>query len=193
MLDNGSKLMKKSEYEAKNVNKKADVAISVSQVDWYKETYAAMKERNGGELTHMCVIHKPLQEFAQAVALPSEITYGEVLDWSFSEKGIAEGWEYVDGDLRDKIHCPPYTDGELYKALTANGADAVFFGHDHVSDLTLYNRLDDIYLTYIRLATVTEEIPEAEGYCILSLHAGGGYVYNAYGADGVLDLTLFEK
>ena len=193
MLDNGSKLMDKEEYEKWGVNKKADTAISAAQVDWYKETYAEMNLKNGGALTHMCVIHKPLQEFAAALSLPEEIEYGKVLDWSFSDKGIEEGWEYVDGDLRDKIHCPPYTDGKLYDALTANGADAVFFGHDHVSDLTLYNAPNDIYLTYIRLTTVTEHIPDAEGYNILSVHAGGGYVYRAYHTDGSLDVELFSK
>ena len=193
MLDNGSKLMEKDEYEKWGVNKKADVAISETQVAWYKETYARMKEKNGGELTHMCVIHKPLQELAEAVVLPDDITYGEVLNWSFSESGIAAGWEYVDGDLRDKIHCPPYKDGDLYGALTENNARAVFFGHDHVNDLTLYNAKDDIYLTYIRLTTVTENIPDAEGYNILSIHAKGGYSYVAYKTDGTLDAELFEE
>ena len=193
MLDNGSKLMEKEEYEKWGVNKKADTAISAAQVDWYRETYSAMKEKNGGALTHMCVIHKPLQDFAAAISLPADITYGEVLDWSFTDQAIKDGWQHVDGDLRDKIHCPPYTDGDLYAALTDNGADAVFFGHDHVNDLTLYNEQKDIYLTYIRLATVKEYIPDAEGYNILSLHAGGGYVYRAYKADGSLDVELFSK
>ena len=193
MLDNGSKLMKKAEYEKWGVNKKADVAISATQVTWYKETYAAMKAKNGGELTHMCVIHKPLREFAEAITLSSDITYGKEVDWTISEQGSAAGWEHVYGTLRDKIHCPPYEDGELYQALTANKARAVFFGHDHVSDLTLYNRIDDIYLTYIRLATVAEEIPEAEGYNILSIRAGGGYAYNAYDAEGDFICKLFEE
>ncbi len=193
MLDNGSKLMEKEEYEKWGVTKKADTAISAAQVDWYKETYSAMKAKNGGTLTHMCVIHKPLQDFAAAISLPGEIEYGEVLDWSFTDQAIADGWKHVDGDLRDKIHCPPYTDGDLYGALTENGAEAVFFGHDHVNDLTLYNEQKDIYLTYIRLATVKENTPDAEGYNILSLHAGGGYVYRAYLANGSLDALLFSK
>ena len=89
MLDNGSKLMKKSEYEKWEVNKKADTAISAAQVDWYEETYAAMKERNGGTLTHMCVIHKPLQEMGAAISLPKNVTYGEVTEWSFTEEAMA--------------------------------------------------------------------------------------------------------
>ena len=76
-------------------------------------------------------------------------------------------------------------------ALVANGARAVFFGHDHVNDLTLYNRTDDIYLTYIRLTTVKEEIPDAEGYNILTVGAHGGYDYRAYKPDGTLDAELF--
>ena len=193
MLDNGSKLMKKSEYEKWNVNKKADTAISAAQVDWYNETYQAMKAKNGGALTHMCVIHKPLQELGAAVTLPANVEYGEVASWTFSPKGAKEGWEIVDGTLRDNIHCPPYTDGELYDALTANHAKAVFFGHDHVNDLTLYHPTDDIYLTYIRLTTVAENIPDAEGYNILSIHATGGYRYRAYKPDGSLDAELFEE
>ena len=176
-----------------NVEKKADTAISAAQVDWYKETYADMKAGNGGELTHMCVIHKPLQELAEAVVLPEKTEYGKVASWSFSSAGIAAGWELVDGTLRDKIHCPPYRDGDLYAALTANGAKAVFFGHDHVNDLTLYNVKDDIYLTYIRLTTVKENIPDAEGYNILSIHATGGYRYRAYKPDGTLDAELFDE
>ena len=193
MLDNGSKLMQKADYQKWNVEKKADTAISATQVDWYKETYADMKAKNGGELTHMCVIHKPLQELAEAVVLPENTEYGKAADWSFSPAGIAAGWELVDGTLRDKIHCPPYRDGDLYAALTANGAKAVFFGHDHVNDLTLYNVKDDIYLTYIRLTTVKENIPDAEGYNILSVHAAGGYRYRAYKPDGTLDAELFEE
>lgn len=193
MLDNGSKLMKKADYQKWNVEKKADTAISAAQVDWYEETYAQMKTKNGGALTHMCVIHKPLQELAEAVSIPENAEYGKVADWTFSPAGIAAGWELVDGTLRDKIHCPPYTDGKLYDALTANGAKAVFFGHDHVNDLTLYNPHDDIYLTYIRLTTVKERVPDAEGYNILSIHAAGGYVYRAYKTDGTLDAILFEE
>lgn len=191
MLDNGSKLMKKSEYEKWNVNKKADTAISAAQVDWYNETYQAMKAKNGGALTHMCVIHKPLQELGAAVSVTAG-KYGEEANWTFSAKGTEEGWEIVDGTLRDNIHCPPYTDGELYDALTTNHAKAVFFGHDHVNDLTLYRPTDDIYLTYIRLTTVAENIPDAEGYNILSIHAAGGYAYRAYKPDGALDANLFE-
>ena len=192
-LDNGSKLMKKADYEKWGVEKKADVAISKAQVDWYHETYTAMKERNGGALTHMCVIHKPLQEFAAAVSLSSDVTYGKPVNWVFSYKGLEEHWELVDGTLRDKIHCPPYTDGDLYGALVRNHAKAVFFGHDHVSDLTLYNADDDIYMTYIRLTTVTEEVPDAEGYNILTIDASGGYAYRAYKTDGSLDAELFER
>ena len=190
-LDNGSKLMAKADYEKWGVTKKADTAISLSQVDWYQETYAEMKAKNGGSLTHMCVIHKPLQDFAAAISIPSDFTYGEPIDWTFSFKGTEEGWEYVDGDLRDVIHCPPYTDGKLYQALAANGAKAVFFGHDHVNDLTLYNRNDDIYLTYIRLTTVKEETPDAEGYNILSIAKDGAYTYRAFKTDGSLDAELF--
>ena len=190
-LDNGSKLMAKADYEKWGVGKKADVAISKAQVDWYEETYATMKEKNGGELTHMGVIHKPLQVLGEAIVLPDELTYGEVMTWSYSIKGSQQSWEYVDGDLRDKIHCPPYTDGDLYAALVRNGARAVFFGHDHVNDLTLYNREDDIYLTYIRLTTVTERIPDAEGYNVMTVGAHGGYDYRAYKADGSLDAELF--
>ena len=191
-LDNGSKLMDKADYEKWEVKKKADTAISAAQVDWYKETYAAMKEKNGGTLTHMCVIHKPLQELAAAIEIKGDVEYGKPINWSFTEKGVQDGWELVDGTLRDKIHCPPYTDGRLYDALTANGAKAVFFGHDHVSDLTVYNHDDDIYLTYIRLTTVTEEIPDAEGYNILTLRANGSYAYKAYKPNGTLDAELFE-
>ena len=195
MLDNGGKL-KKSEYAKWGIpanTKKVDVAISAAQVDWYEETYAAMKEKNGGTLTHMCVIHKPLQEMGAAITLPKEFTYGDVLEWSFTEEAVAAGWTKVDGDLRDKIHCPPYTDGKLYEALTKNGAKAVFFGHDHVSDLTVYNTQDDIYLTYIRLTTVTEEIPDAEGYNVMTISPNGGYAYNAYKVDGTLDAELFAE
>ena len=196
MLDNGGKL-EKSDYAKWGIDKdrkKVDVAISAAQVDWYKETCAAMKEKNGGALTHMCVIHKPLQEMGAAILLPEELTYGEVIeDWDFTTEAKAAGWTRVDGDLRDKIHCPPYTNGKLYDALVANGAKAVFFGHDHVSDLTLYNATDDIYLTYIRLTTVTEEIPDAEGYNVMTISPNGAYAYNAYKVDGTLDAELFAE
>ena len=193
MLDNGSKLMKKSDYEKWEVEKKADTAISAALVDWYKETYADMKGKNGGELTHMCVIHKPLQELGEAVTLPADTEYGKPAAWAFSAKGVEEGWEIVDGTLRDTVHCPPYTDGKLYDALVSNHAKAVFFGHDHVNDLTLYHPTDDIYLTYIRLTTVYENVPDAEGYNILSVHATSGYAYRAYKPDGTLDAELFEE
>ena len=192
-LDNGSKLMAKADYEKWEVDKKADVAISVAQVDWYKETYASMKEKNGGALTHMCVIHKPLQILGESIALAANGEYGKVTAWTYTFKGAQQDWEYVDGDLRDAIHCPPYTDGDLYAALVGNNARAVFFGHDHVNDLTLYNRTDDIYLTYIRLTTVTERIPDAEGYNILTVGAKGGYDYRAYKTDGSLDAELFVR
>ena len=193
MLDNGSKLMKKSDYEKWEVEKKADTAISAAQVDWYNETYQAMKAKNGGSLTHMCVIHKPLQELGEAVTLPADTEYGKPAAWDFSAKGAAEGWEIVDGTLRDTVHCPPYTDGKLYDALVSNHAKAVFFGHDHVNDLTLYHPTDDIYLTYIRLTTVKENVPDAEGYNILSIHATGGYRYRAYKTNGALDAELFDE
>ncbi len=193
MLDNGSKLMKKSDYEKWEVEKKADTAISAAQVDWYNETYSAMKKKNGGELTHMCVIHKPLQELGEAVTLPADTEYGKPAAWAFSAKGVEEGWEVVDGTLRDTVHCPPYTDGKLYDALVSNHAKAVFFGHDHVNDLTLYHPTDDIYLTYIRLTTVKENVPDAEGYNILSIHATGGYRYRAYKTNGALDAELFDE
>ena len=193
LLDNGSKLMKKAEYERWCVSKKADVAISASQVAWYEETYAAMKEKNGGELTHMCLVHKPLQELAAAIEMPESVTYGKAIDWSFTAEAAANGWIHIDGTLRDKIHCPPYTDGKLYDALVRNGAKAVFFGHDHVSDLTVYNETADIYLTYIRLTTVGENLPAAEGYNVLSVKSAGGYAYKAYQPNGEKIEDLFEK
>jgi len=192
-LDNGSKLMKKEEYEKWGVSKKADTAISASQVTWYEETYAKMKDANGGELTHMCVIHKPLQELAAAIELPADVTYGKALDWSFTEEAAAAGWEHVDGTLRDKIHCPPYTDGKLFDALVRNGAKAVFYGHDHVSDLTVLYRPADLYLTYIRLTTVGENLPEAEGYNVLSVKSAGGYAYAAFDPKGKKIADLFER
>ncbi len=190
-LDNGSKLMEEKEYKKWGVNKKADTAISQAQVDWYQETYAAMKEKNGGTLTHMCVIHKPLQELAAAIEITGEIDYGKEVTWHFTDQATADGWTLIDGTLRDKIHCPPYQDGALYSALVTNGAKAMFFGHDHVNDLTVYNTHDDIYLTYIRLTTVTERVADAEGYNILSLYPNGSYDYRAYKTSGALDAILF--
>ena len=192
-LDNGSKLMKKEEYEKWGVSKKADTAISASQVAWYEETYAKMKEKNGGALTHMCVVHKPLQELAAAIKMPENVSYGEPVDWSFTEEASAAGWEHVDGTLRDRIHCPPYTDGKLFDALCENGAKAVFYGHDHVSDLTAYYRPADLYLTYIRLTSVKENLPEAEGYNVLTVKSAGGYLYSAFDPSGKKIADLFQK
>jgi len=195
MLDNGDKL-KLSEYSKWGIDKKekkVDVAISAAQVDWYKETYSAMKEKNGGTLTHMCVIHKPLQEMGAAIKIRGKVNYKYEVDWSLNDEAVEAGWMHVDGTLRDKVHCPPYTDGELYKELVANGAKAVFFGHDHVSDLTLYNAKDDIYLTYIRLTSAKEHVGDAEGYNVMKIAPSGDYVYNAYNKDGSFDVQLFKK
>ena len=190
-LDNGSKVTDEAECKKWNVKKKADTAISLAQVQWYQETYAAMKEKNGGALTHMCVIHKPLQELGAAVEITGKIDYGVPTEWHFTEEAESAGWTLIDGTLRDKIHCPPYTDGKLYDALAENGAKAVFFGHDHVNDLTVKTP-DGIYLTYIRLTTVSENIPDAEGYNVLTIRANGSYDYRAYRPDGTEDALLFS-
>ena len=190
-LDNGSKVTDEAECKKWGVAKKADTAISAAQVQWYEETYTAMKAKNGGSLTHMCVIHKPLQELGAAVTITGKIDYGTPTEWQFTEEATAAGWSLIDGTLRDKIHCPPYTDGALYDALASKGAKAVFFGHDHVNSLTVKTP-DNLYLTYIRLTTVTEKVPDAEGYNILTLQANGSYSYSAYRTDGSFEKELFE-
>ncbi len=114
-------------------------AVHENQVEWYKNTVAALTEENGGVVPKsLAFFHIPLKEMKDATQ--------EYRDNDFND---TENVKYIEGKLgeSDMVVCSGLYNYGLFDAFKETGStQGVFFGHDHLNNMSLEYK--GIRLTY---------------------------------------------
>lgn len=114
-----------TEYNVEETGKTIYDGLDETQVNWYKDTLADMKEKNG-DFQSIVVVHIPLPQVETNVDENTEFLYGGKLE-NTCEQGFDSG---------------------LFEAIKEGGStQAVFSGHDHLNNFGIM--VDDILLSYI--------------------------------------------
>ncbi|MCL2512849.1 MAG: metallophosphoesterase family protein [Oscillospiraceae bacterium] len=107
--------------------------VHEDQIDWYKNTAAALAEENGGIVPALAFQHIPVPEIYEAVALKEEgtslstKTYNGI-DYMLKLRGSLPGY-------LGEWPCPSNTNsGQLAAAVETGDIIGFVFGHDHVND-----------------------------------------------------------
>lgn len=125
-------------------------AVHKDQIEWYKNTSAAVKEANGGETVHaMAFQHIVVQEAFEELFIESPINLGP-LTLNFDGKS----YTYLPfvRDMKDgfvlEAPCPGYYNyGQLDAFAETGDMVAVFSGHDHPNTYTVNKKGVDIVNT----------------------------------------------
>jgi len=143
--------------------------LKTSQVEWYKERAAALKEERGNVKTTL-VVHIPLYQYRD-MAPETE---------GFKENGaVTEG--FVFGGQLEKV-CATCYDSGIFAAIKEIGTtDTVFCGHDHLNDFGVM--CEDVLLSYFQpsgYGSYTalkrfgyEEKDWLQGYTLLTIDSEG--------------------
>ncbi len=102
--------------------------VHKNQVDWFKNKVADFTAQNNGEKpASLMFMHIPIKEFRDG--------YEE-----YSSNGYknTDNFKYIDGKLGEKesqIFCSEKNNG-LFDACLESGTQGMFFGHDHLNNMT---------------------------------------------------------
>ena len=169
-MDSGNKISKE-DYEAltaagEEIEKDSYDYLKDSQKTWYEEQVRAVTEDLTNGVKTMLFIHIPLVEQSYVKL----IQYTDVLDddWYYATPEnplmigdklygytvVKKGWSLIEGTASyEKCYCSDYNSGmyDLMKSLRA-GVNALFCGHDHISNSILYETdlegNNPVYLCY---------------------------------------------
>ena len=112
--------------------------VHENQVEWYKGIVGDLKRENKGvQPKSLAFFHIPPQEMRDAYAEYKEAGNKDTKDVKYKYGKIAEG-----GEL---ICCSNYNYG-AFDAFKENGTQGVFFGHDHLNNMSLNYK--GVQLTY---------------------------------------------
>jgi len=112
--------------------------IHEKQVEWYKNTVAELTKENGGtQPKSLAFFHIPPQEMRDAFEEYTKAGNKDTENVKFKYGKIAEGGQI--------ICCSDYNYG-IFDAFAANGTQGVFFGHDHLNNMSLNYK--GVQLTY---------------------------------------------
>ncbi len=112
--------------------------VHENQVTWYRDTVTKLTAQNRGTRPNsLAFFHIPPQEMRDAYEEYKKAGMKDTDDVKVKYGKIAEG-----GEL---ICCSNYNYG-LFNALKANGTQGVFFGHDHLNNMSLNYK--GVQLTY---------------------------------------------
>ena len=121
--------------------------VRTEQIEWYKQTAAAMKEANGGEAVNSVVfqhiivpeIYDVLKKLDSKQPYSVKRIYNEEEIYAFDEAQTNYG------TLNEKP-CPGFYNDGQFDALVENGdVLAMFTGHDHTNAFGVRNQNIDIY------------------------------------------------
>ena len=94
--------------------------IHQDQVEWYRESVAALKEHNGGKLNSLAFFHIPLPEYNDA--------------WLNKDQ---EGVIYHFGEKRQNVNASKVNSGLFQVMKELDSTRGIFAGHDHNNDFSI--------------------------------------------------------
>lgn len=151
-------------------------SVNPDQIEWYKETYAALKEKNGADIPSMEFQHMVVAEIYEAMfpSVPFELS-------PITERYNNKNYPIICPDtsvFKGHLFEPPspgYYNHGLFDAMVETGdVLATFSGHDHINSyeveyqgIKIINTPGSAFRAYgnefvrgSRLITINEESPE---------------------------------
>lgn len=114
--------------------------VNPDQIEWYKETAAALKEQNGGQVVPaMAFQHIAPQEADEVLFIESPIKLGKLgkdcdgVTYSY----LPEFWKIKEGLMLEIPGAGYYNHGQFDAMVETGDVAAILFGHDHVSDYVI--------------------------------------------------------
>lgn len=119
-------------------------AVHEDQLAWYKDTSAALKDKNGAVVPAMMFQHIIVQEIYDKLFIESAFSIGKGTQEFEDTDGTKHYYTYLpkianmeDGFLYEQP-CPGYKNyGQLDAAKETGDVLAIFSGHDHTNDFTV--------------------------------------------------------
>lgn len=113
-------------------------AIHKNQVKWYENTVKAMTaENNGVRPKSLAFFHIPLAEMNDAYREYKKAGYKDTANVKYKYGKVAESNELI---------CASKHNNGMFDAFKNNGTQGVFFGHDHLNNLSVNYK--GVQLTY---------------------------------------------
>lgn len=161
--------------------------IKETQVNWYKETLASLKQLNNNVMPKSTIFeHIPQREFLNAYV--SITGNGYVYDANETTTvGTPSVNDYIiEGKRRENVCSSIVKDGLWDAIKEANSTQAIFCGHDHVNDFSLMH--DGIIMGYCQPSGYSsyntlskkQESFLIQGYSIYSYDNNGTITVNDY-------------
>ena len=125
-------------------------AVHTDEIEWYKNTSAALKEANGGTVPAMAFQHIIVQEIYEKLFIESPFSIGKGTQEFEDTDGTKHYYTYLpkvanieEGYLYEQP-CPGYKNyGQLDAFAETGDVIAVFSGHDHTNSFrTVINGID---------------------------------------------------
>ncbi|MBQ9517147.1 MAG: metallophosphoesterase [Eubacterium sp.] len=112
--------------------------VHKNQVDWYKKTVKELTDENGGEQPKsLAFFHIPPQEMRDAYKEYKDAGNKDTENVKYKYGKIAEGGEII---------CCSNYNYKIFDAFRTHGTQGVFFGHDHLNNMSLNYK--GVQLTY---------------------------------------------
>lgn len=155
--------------------------VRQDQIDWYKNTAAALKAANGGEtvpaINFQHIIVTEAYEALGMMKVPAGIA-----DWTYDGQAylpIPDFGSYT-GFLFEPP-CPSYTNGGQMDAWLETGdVMATFYGHDHTNDFTTnYEGIDITTVPTVGCNSYSNDINRGVGLITLDENDLSTYEYEA--------------
>lgn len=175
-MDSGD-YMTEEEKAVHGIKDRSYAYIKENQIKWYNEVLGNLSISGAEPVSSLLYMHIPLVEYKEAVTFDKK---------KFTSTANT-GWIIKGGDNREKC-CPSDYNSGMYTALVnGKSTKAVFSGHDHVNNSTLFNAEDGIYLCYnqpggygtydvasLRGKGAKDRI---QGYSVTAIKDGGAFTY----------------
>lgn len=104
-------------------------AIHKNQVQWYVNTVKEITKNNGGvQPKSLAFFHIPLAEMGDAFAEYRDAGYKDSANVKYKYGKVAEA---------DEVICASNYNNGMFDAFAQNGTQGIFFGHDHLNNLSV--------------------------------------------------------
>ena len=111
--------------------------VHKNQVEWYEKTVKELTDENGAQPKSLAFFHIPPKEMAEAYTEYKDAGYKDTDNVKVKYGVIKEGGEFIGSSN--------YNYG-LFDSFRKNGTQGVFFGHDHLNNMSLEYK--GVRLTY---------------------------------------------
>ena len=145
--------------------------IHENQVAWYKDTVKQLtRENKGAQPKSLAFFHIPPQEMRDAFEEYKKAGYKDTENVKYQYGIIGEG-----GEL---ICCSNYNYG-IFDAFKENGTQGVFFGHDHLNNMSLnYKGVQLTYgysIDYLAYGSSISKFGRQRGCTVITVHPDGTF------------------